>query len=254
MEYIDKCNEGLANPIIDAYLQTRRGRWSESTLYREFCGAQKHDIIDNVLLPEQDNKCCYCLKTIADHCDDATIEHIIPQSTTSFAQAQHYYNGRPSRLNARNVCLTADFLANNETCPPYPHRVAYHNMTVACDRCNNKRDSNEIEPLFLYNTIHDEVSYDKGTGKVFWECDPGLIPTVETVGLNDPIMRAIRVTWFYIDANNLQWRTMTRSELLYGALGYAIDHGCNDLLKALMDLDTDTMWVNFVKYEYFLHI
>lgn len=61
MKYINKNNEAHANPIIDDYLTIARAEsYDADHLYKQFGSfSRKNELIDNVLLPEQDNLCCY---------------------------------------------------------------------------------------------------------------------------------------------------------------------------------------------------
>lgn len=270
METIVKNNEAAANSIIDPYLT-----WAQSQLWYGVniehlynkLGVKlatgfnnKQRLVDNILLPEQSNRCCYCMRRISDHNDDASIEHIVPRSLASRAGLAHYFSARSGGLNAANVCLSADFIINGSVAPPYPHHVAYHNFVVACRKCNSERWHHVIDPLFLYAGIHAEVTYDQYTGTADWTNDPAYseplprLTTLETADVNRPILKAIRVVWFYVKRNGLVPTATNRSELIYGAVGDSLAANptmSNDDFDAYLDLDTEEMWNLFMKYDYF---
>ena len=270
METIVKNQSTAANAIIDKYLNwAKTQRWygvNINNLYKKlglklatgFNNRQK--LLDEVLLPEQSNRCCYCMRRIVDHNDDATIEHIVPQSTTTSEGMNFFFSVRSGGLNATNVCLSQDFINNGSTPPPYPHHVAYHNFVVACEKCNSGRSNHKISPLFLFDGIQREVIYDKFTGKAEWQRDPAytnpspVLPTLDQAGVNRPILKAIRVLWLYVKRNNLNLSKETRSNLIYAAIGESLAFNSamnDDDFKAYFDLDTDEMWNLFLKYDYF---
>lgn len=271
MKKIDKNNEVAANAIIDSFLAWARGeRW-----YGPDCGRMLYDMFgrpfatgfnnkqrleDSVLLPEQDHRCCYCMKRIDDHADDATIEHIVPQSTTNAVDKNHYFSAKSGGLNATNVCLTSEYVNNGSTPPPYPHHVAYHNYAVACQSCNGYRWHHKIEPLFLFPGIEAEVTYNRNTGEMEWDNDPVFIsavpdlPTIDRVRLNRPLLKAIRAVWFYAKDHGISPATADRNVLLYETLGNSLiakPDMSNDDFNAYLNLTTEAMWQILLKYDYF---
>lgn len=273
MKYIHKDNQQTANPIIDAYLSFAKSQpwYSADELYRGFWGKRgKHQLIDTVLLPEQAHLCCYCQKHIIDHNDaDSTIEHVIRQSTPDRASMRRYFNPRFVGLNSANICFTDDYVAGVSTLGQYPHRVAYHNFAIACRMCNSARGHSEIDPLFLFPDIENEVQYDRRTGELEWLTDPESIkavplerPTVEKVNLNNSLLRAIRTIWFYgKDHPQPEYSTpdtitseSQKRELVYNAFGEALSHnpeiGIMDL-ESYLSLLTPQMWDVILKYDFF---
>lgn len=271
MRTIVKNNDAVAVPIINTYLT-----WAKTQCwYGENCGNKlygrlglrlatgnnnKRWLVNNVLLPEQAYCCCYCMRHIDDYSDDASIEHIIPQHTSSDAEMNHYFSARSNGLNNRNVCLTPNYVKRGDVGAPYPHHVAYHNFAVACRECNRNRGRYEIEPLFLYAGIQEEVTYNRNTGEVEWVLDPVYsslepeLPTLEKVGANRPLLKAIRAVWFYAKRNKLQPATANRDELIYGTVGDSLAVNptmSDDDLNAYLNLNTDEIWNLLLKYDYF---
>lgn len=252
MEYIEKCNDSQADTLIEGYLAANAGFITEKNIYDNFRAPEKPSLIDQVLLPEQGNRCCYCMRRIDSHEDSATIEHIIPENVTNPAEADHYYQGRSTGLNSRNVCLTHSYFnAVSPLRPPYPHKLAYHNIVIACDVCNNNRGAERIDPLFLYNTVHQEVHYDHLTGEMEWTADPEPNRTVSAVKLNRPQLRAFRVVWFYAHSQGLSPYTVEdREGFIYTVLGN-VDLNDSELTNAVLNLESKHFWELFLKYEYF---
>lgn len=286
MEFIDKVNEARANAIITPYLQyalqqpwygndPKHGRYS---LYERMRGYPpnspnspkcRSELLDTVLLPEQRNLCCYCLRRIDDHNDDASIEHIIPKSVDTNSKLIRYFNKRLPNLNSSKICLTDTFVANRTIInynQPYPHMVSYHNFAASCRKCNSSRGHEEIEIVFLHSNIHNEVSYNKDTGEAEWRNDPVQdpdspvtdIPTLEKLKLNSPLYKAIRATWFQAKRDGINPSKLTSSqdqaELIFSAMSTAIDkdvHFTTKDFRGFEDLLVPANWALFLKYDYF---
>ncbi len=271
METIVKNHDAAANALINPYLTWAQRQW----WYGVNCGARLYDklrlrhatgdnnrqrLIEEVLLPEQSYRCCYCMRQIANRMDDASIEHIVPQHATTPAEINRYFSSKSGGLNRRNVCLTDDYVRRGTVGAPYPHHLAYHNFTVACRECNSSRGHDDIEPLFLFVGIHDEVTYNEFTGEAEWTFDPAyanpvpVLPTLEKVGLNRPILKAIRAVWFHAKRNGLNPSTERRDKLIYGAVGDSLNANPgmrDDDFEAYLSLTTDEIWNLLLKYAYF---
>lgn len=271
MKTIVKDHDIEANAIIDPYLAwAQTQRW-----YGEECGRKLYErlrlcvatgdnnrrkIVEDVLLPEQQHRCCYCMRRIDDHTDSASVEHIVPESTDTNVKLRHYFSPRSAGLNAASVCLTPDYVRSGSVAPPYPHHVAYHNFAVACVECNSHRYHYEIEPIFLFEGIENEVTYDNHTGEMDWPNDPAYtnsmpeLPTIEKVGLNRPLLKAIRAVWFYAKSRGIVPATANRNELVYKTVGESISAQPmmdeNDF-DAYLSLLKDEMWNLLLKYDYF---
>lgn len=271
MEYIDKVRDVAANAIIDEYLGKvpRPGAYCKRKLYDGFSSTVgRNELIDKVLLPEQDHRCCYCMKSIPEH-QYGTIEHIIPVAAKK-SDMPHYFHPEFKGLNALNVCHTSDFISCGKKVPQYPHEVAYHNFSFACRTCNSTRGNKKIDTIFLYPGIHKQVDYNVTTGEMTWLVDPVFtnpnsleLPTVEKVGLNAPLLKAIRAVWFY-GKNHPQAEYSTpdtvntlaqRAELVFNTFGAALlSQSANftiDDLNAYLSLTKDFIWQKVLEYSYF---
>lgn len=274
MKYVNKSNEAIANPIIDRYLAfAKRERWySAVELYKGFRGGRgKHDLIDQILLPEQDNQCCYCRQKIQGH-TEATIEHIIRQSIPNAVAMIRYFKPQYVGLNDQNICHTDDYVSGQNRPGQYPHKVAYHNFAIACPMCNMARGHQDIDPPFLYPTIDQEVDYNRQTGELTWLTDPESIkaiptapPTVEKVCLNKPLLKAIRAVWFYgVDHPTATYSTpdtitceAEKQELVYLTFGNALSSDpffTVEDMEAYLSLLKPHFWDMALKYAYFATI
>ncbi len=194
MQYIDKSlnyTEGIH--ITETYLNEECRVTDSITQDVSFCNVDysgsfsskptngisyKRQMID-VLLRNQSNHCCYCMRRI-DSVDDVDVEHIIPQSTRNIDV--DYYRTAPG-LDKDNIILTSEYVhADNQACPPYPHTVSYNNLVASCygtfpklkdDEvimsnkgccCNNVRGNAKAYPVYFLSNISELVIYHKHGG------------------------------------------------------------------------------------------
>lgn len=274
MEFINKSNSVAANNIIDAYLNwAKDNNCDESKLYSSLGQYSldglscKNKIIKEVLLPEQSHRCCYCMRRL-DAYAGVTLEHIIPQSVSSQDDLNRYFAKRINGLNPTQLCLTRDYFSNKSIFPPYPLKVAYYNFAASCcsrNHCNNYRQNQYIEPLFLIPQINSEVVYNSVTGEGTWPNDPinqdinsFELPTLEKVGLNNAIVKIYRALWGYLYRNNIKYDDVLpddRSCLLYDLLGDILECDSDvdsNILTAIIDLQKDLYWKRACDYDYFL--
>lgn len=156
------------------------------------------EFIKDILIEEQANYCCYCMKQIEKI--NSTIEHVIPRNCPSveFAEYQRNY-----------VCLdSSKVIEINEEpnavliTPPYPHQIAYENMLASCSGhikgnkcCNSQRGNAMIIPFFFISEISERIKYSK-LGYVYdLSNDSEYTKTIKTLNLNDPTLVEIRLLW-----------------------------------------------------------
>lgn len=265
MEYVNKNQAPQANAIIDAYLSVLAipGQYRYRELYQGFSGNfGKNNLINNVLLPEQGYRCCYCMRSIPSNLD-GTIEHIIPESVSSDGM-NYYFNKGLGGLIAANICHTRLYVEGNSEEGQYPHEVAYYNYAMACLKCNNERRGNkEIYPLFLVPNINRHVNYNRSTGKIVWQNDPDFLnPTIEKLELNGEQLKAIRSVWIFGHDNPTQTYSTPdtvsgiseRNELIYRAFGNAFMADSRISIDAYLSLLNDEGWRLVLKYAYFATI
>ena len=261
MEYINKTHAPQANAIIDAYLRmiTIPGQYRPRKLYQGFSSnLGKNNLIKYVLLPEQGNRCCYCMRSMP-----STIEHIIPECIPSNG-LNYYFNIGLRGLIAANICHTRVYMEGNSNPGQYPHEIAYYNYAMACLKCNNERRGNKmIYPMFLIPYIKQQVKYNRNTGKFFWSNDPDFLnPTIEKLELNGDQLKAIRSVWIFGHDNPTQTYSTPdtvnsiseRKELVYRAFGKALKNDSSVSIDAYLSLLNEEGWRLVLKYNYFATI
>lgn len=276
MKSIDKVNLASANSIIDPYLAYARTQpwFATDDIYLKFSNAHgKRRLVDTVLLPEQDCRCCYCQKRFSPSNDrDASVEHMIPRSTAYGADFNDYFSIGYPGLMTSSVCHTQDYKNGNSVPGQYPHHVAYHNFAIACQNCNSRRGNKVIGFPFLLPAPQQDIVYNRKTGKVDWFGDPRLFDgsaeselMVNAVELNIPFLKATRAVWFYgKDHPNASYSTPDtvhdqgeRKQLIRDALGSALDAdpqmSIQDI-EAFLSLEVDANWDKVLKYDFFKSI
>lgn len=269
MEYINKnILEKEGEIIIYDYLHRLKANGSNypKDLYLAFNsdkddnGKMSRDKLIEVLLLEQDDYCCYCMRHL-DSNDTITLEHLILNKIDE--KAFQTYFKRDTVLKNK-VCFAANFISKEETqTPPYPHTVAYQNLVASCNGqiipgskniycCNLKRKSKNIEPIVLYDTINKEVTYHQN-GRAVWEKEQDEIPTLNKLGLNDAILRMIRRIWIYIKNEGIDLDHIERKTFLYDLLSKFSDKDFNDMneFNMLFNFQKDLYWDLIKKYSYF---
>lgn len=260
MEHIAKLKAAEANTIIDAYLRSKivPAPYHPKELYQGFsnqCG--KGNLIDNILLPEQGHRCCYCLKSLQ---SGGSIEHIIPECVSE-EQIDYYMDLGLNGLNAQNICHTKLYMDGISIPGQYPHEVAYYNFAMACLKCNNERRGNKkIFPLFLVPDIKNEVRYNRQTGKAFWNNEPDIYdPTIEKLDLNSDQLKAIRSVWIFGHDNPTQTYStpdtaitpQERNDLINRAFWNSFLADQNTNIDAYLGLLSKDGWRLLLKYGYF---
>lgn len=242
MLYIDKSKhreEGLQ--ITKDYLQTcclgTDGRYHnirydnrDSGTNQTFCG-YNHRVfrkrLINVLLENQHNLCCYCLRKLKtnqreeDSDKVVTLEHIIPRSyTRANNQELSYYQNVPE-LSLTEVVVTDEYesLNYNQGGTAQPHKVAYNNLVASCNGtfpyvrnenegksklcCNEFRQNKKAYPIYFIENIHQYIDY-QSDGNVYGVCnsDDDLINKIEDVIKNTNLycdsLKQIRRLWFIL--------------------------------------------------------
>ena len=142
---------------------------------------------------------------------------------------------------------------------------------MACEECNgNKgRGHQEIDPLFFYPNIHQEVGYNRTNGEMTWLTDPEAtnllsieLPTVEKVNLNRPLYKAIRAIWLYgKDHPTATYSTpdtitnqADKEDLILRTLDNAIVSDPLTDIDVFIDMIVPQYWNELLKYSYFASI
>lgn len=200
MKWIDKSNNRIqGNAIVEKLLINA---WDDTD--NQYKGADydglnskeyRRELVP-LMLEEQENRCCYCLKelkTDQPHIKgNITIEHIIPQSIekekfNSYLVAQE--------LND-HVIHKDDFPRSiiQISLDKYPHDICYSNLILSCnskEHCNNPRGNKDIKPFIYDSDIESKVAYD-AAGLI--DCEE-YTPSFENIGLDSPNLTVIRKIW-----------------------------------------------------------
>lgn len=191
MRYIDKnTNRAAGNQVtqdyLDGHCKDAGGHYSgityrnrRRTTYPEFCSCGSptyYNRMVRLLLNEQNDRCCYCLRRLnfvtPDHDEAVTIEHIVPQSITIARQAEFdQYRTFAPNINT-NVVLKDRFESTPgpQHTPPFPHTIAYDNMVASCNGsfppgvgskacCNGKRENYMALPVYFRSDIAQSLDY-----------------------------------------------------------------------------------------------
>lgn len=276
MQYIDKSlNQTEGIHITETYLNEECRVTDSITQDVSFCNVDysgsfsskltngtsyKRQMID-VLLRNQSNHCCYCMRRI-DSADDVDVEHIIPQSTRNIDV--DYYRTAPG-LDKNNVILTSEYIhADNQACPPYPHTVSYNNLVASCygtfpklknnevvtsdkGSCNNTRGNSNAYPIYFLPNVSELVRYHK-TGKIYAKPNTGYENKVGDVicnaGLGRETLTSIRQLWFLL-------KDFSKPEILKCSNDVKARRNLLlDVLRQLSPSVAKKLYVQFEKEEY----
>ncbi len=205
MRYIDKSDfvysrkgESISNEFIDK--QWINGRYTN--LKYKYLGHYKKEL-DSLIFSEQNGFCCYCMRELTPK--NITLEHVIPNSLNDQVEFDKYIN---TGFISNNIYLWDGNVNNKILPPPYPHFVAYENLVGSCNGeldnkyecCNNKRQINQIIPLFFMKNISERVGYAKDGALDFDDNDITLKETLDVLCLNHSSLQMFRRMWYVISS------------------------------------------------------
>jgi hypothetical protein len=164
MEFINKTNQIIFHPY---YIRFENNKWNAISNnygaynYDGFNSAFKNTIKE-LLIEEQNNLCCYCMKFIKITDSISSIEHLYPN------------NPQPHNIfvNYGVTCIEKilfDFTRRqvpNALLDNLPHDVSYYNLVACCISCNNTRDTKEIRSFVFDPNVKNEFSYNDN-GNIF---------------------------------------------------------------------------------------
>lgn len=211
MEFIGKNHsnhQAESHRIIDEYLHEVQ---ADKDLYNRFSdplsgGAVPKRQMFPLLLQEQ-SRCCYCMRRLKDSPIHTSIEHVIPQHVSKEDYERYFTYG--AEIDRGMIMHEEDYVHGNRQTPPYPHTVAYENFVLSCDgiypnstsvqSCNSKRGDEFIPPVSFIRDIHEKLQYLKNGNVRYTGREDGEIPMVTIIGIDAPILKAIRMIWAYLD-------------------------------------------------------
>ena len=278
MKYIDKKikkQEGEA--IISEFLKCFYNRTHEypDDMYKAFNTEidDEHDhvrfrqrLINEVLMPEQDGRCCYCMRNLST-IKDVTIEHIMPNHAVDKAELELY---RTRQTELDGLPHPNDFKSMNPiTYPPHPHSIAYQNLVLSCNGyffrensksmcCNLKRKHTFIPPFVLYSNIITTFVYYVN-GMVEWTEDPeppdSRNNAIKILGLNTTILRMVRRIWFFCNDHDLDPRTNPKDDIINTMAGFMLLEGASDRdTDMLFNFKNDKYWNLLLEHDAFANI
>ncbi len=226
----------------------------------------KKRLIDQVLLPEQNRVCCYCMRRL-DECRIVSVEHIMPNHAKDKAELDSYRT-KPSVLDG--IPHSNDFKQQIPiSYPPHPHSIAYQNLVLSCDGdlfkenssavcCNLRRKHSFLHPFILYPNIQQSFVYlTDGTAE--WKDDPESIDSkknsIKVLGLNNFVLKTVRRIWFFCNDNGYNPSVINKSELINLMIGELSSQNLSEgEVNMLMNFKKEKYWNLLLQYDAFSSI
>ena len=263
MEFIDKyqsANRDEAHKIVDAFL---REVDIESDLYKRLADLLPDGSFPKkrmfTLLRNEQCRCCYCMRRLQTDGTHSSIEHVIPQHVTKGDFEQYFAYG--STLDKSYIQHEEDYLKGDKQTPPYPHTVAYENFVLSCDgfypnrgeaqSCNTKRGNEFVPPVAFIRDIHDKVEYYKSGAVRYLGKDEGLLPMVTILGLDVPILKAIRRIWAYVLANGINVNNCIPEDVAFGVWTEVLGSVPQQESDVILLFERKDFWELLLQYDYF---
>lgn len=274
MRHIDKASQQYktrGEQIVTDFLHSfiRRKGCHPADMYKAFYAEidDNHQhirfrqrLIDDVLQPEQQNLCCYCMRTLAPI--HANIEHVMRNHASDDAELSQY-RVQPTPLDGIPHPNTYKQIPDN-THPPHPHAIAYQNLVLSCNGilineskpacCNLKRQNKFLYPFILYRDIAHRFEY-LHDGTANWIDDPEPFGTLRNsmrvLGLNHPVLKTIRRIHFFCTEHGLDYQTTPRSVIINEMLGHLSPDPSNQEANHITNFKQDKYWQLLEHYHYF---
>ena len=232
-----------------------------------------------VLLKNQHNHCCYCMRRLTGD-NDTTLEHIIPQAADENILSDYQKEAFPM-FNNQHIKLSNVFShEENPNLSILPHTVCSDNLVASCyglfpkqqgestveDKsghfCNNVRGKKKVLPLYFLADINSILSYC-ANGYIIANKNSEWANEAENLILNTKLMWTslvdIRVMWYVLRNVDLEKIAeagndpISRYDLIQDNL---LDTDFPP--KRMMDLTTkfkkDKYWECFLLYDWFYSI
>jgi hypothetical protein len=198
--------------IVDSFIAGCWQKDSEKYINLQYSGLKRNKEFNDLLLEEQKGLCCYCMRKIPS--GEATLEHVIPHhiKTDLKNQLSHYY----CYISPQRVIYQSTIEQDKRLkYPPYPHCIAYENLTASCDGriyesgekyilhacCNNKRGNDKIIPLFFLPRIHSILKYEEDGSLLYTD---EYETTIKALNINCDSLRLIRKIWARVRKSNIK--------------------------------------------------
>lgn len=221
MKFIDKIKTAYRIKGLKINQKILNNHWDGKKYFNlNFYVVDKTELSE-LLIEEQDNFCCYCMRRIRMHDEEngkhrknMTLEHVIPHkiSQEEWDKDKERYRKIPQfNVDNLDVCIGGNITNPYKKfgMPPYPHFLAYDNLVASCNGqtldeslnivphhcCNNMRGKNYIEPLYFHSNVSSEIMYD-GRGHI--QCSEEYVPYLqEETGINimSSFLNDVRLFW-----------------------------------------------------------
>lgn len=278
MKYIDKSlnrqqGEQIVTEFLDCFHE-RKGTYPDdlyNAFSREIDDAHGHVIfrqrlVDEVLSPEQDGRCCYCMRRLSANLT-TTVEHLMPNHAADKAELDEYRT-RPTALDG--LPHPADFKSMSPVVyPPHPHSIAYQNLVLSCDGdsfgerskpacCNLKRKHAFLPPFVLYPDIASTFVYMKdGTAEWTEDPEPPGSPGSATriLGLNSSVLKMVRRIWFFCNDLGMDPRITPKEIVVNTMMGYIASPDTSEReTNMLLNFKIEKYWKLLLEYDAFAAI
>lgn len=270
MEFIDKSiNQAAGNLLVNNFLTSRWNNLNNSYSQINYSTHPNHpfrlslrDSLRQLLLNEQKNMCCYCMKRI--DIISTTLEHIVPKSTSTLADLNQYTHFDIIR---DYVCLQSVFdnASLELNTPPFPLEIAYENLAASCDGrlidgvprdttakfCNNFRGSELVEPMFYLANVGTEIEY-KPAGLLVPR-NVSYNSSIQKVNLNYDTLEKIRQVWYHISVESIDdiENAITETDRNAILTVNLISLPQARRMQLIADFKTETFWNILLQYKWF---
>lgn len=163
MEFINKTNQVNFYPY---YIFFETNKWNAAIdkyglyNYGGFSTSFKNTI-KGLLLDEQNNLCCYCMKELEKN-DSSSIEHLYPNNP----QPHNIFLNYGIACTEKSVFDFSSRQIPVANIDNLPHDISYYNIIACCIKCNGTRDTKEIRPFVFDSNVKNEFAYNN-TGSIF---------------------------------------------------------------------------------------
>jgi hypothetical protein len=210
MIYIDKTlRKQQADVVVGNYIVSQRNNGYDCSYYNMSRSPYKNRLRD-ILIAEQNNLCCYCMKKLKKD-ETTTIEHVIPKGPDTTEAILSLY--KLKYPNYFTDVIHRDQFFTTSPFPPFPHQIAYQNLVVACNGilqeystkpfcCNQKRGHKEIVPLIFNSNIANIITYTRSGVLASTNDDSEIKSTITVLNLNNDTLKEIRILWAKIKHKN----------------------------------------------------
>ena len=279
MKYIDKSlhkqkGEQIVTEFLDCFYKRKGVYPFMDKMYKAFSDEiddthghirYRQRLIDEVLNPEQDGLCCYCMRRLT--ADTTTVEHIMLNHAKDKNELDEYRT-KPTALDG--IPHTSDFLSMSPIeYPPHPHSIAYQNLVLSCNGdlfnekgkpvcCNLKREHTFLPPLVLYWNITQTFKY-MVDGTAEWTEDPqppeSKKNVVKILGLNRSVLKMVRRIWFFCNDNEIDPYNTSKEIVVNTMMGYVASSGISESeINMLLNFKVEKYWKLISEYDAFATI